>query len=176
MVKRCWLFLCAIALLGLLGGCGGYPRLLNIPFNSGGTAPNSPQAEMSPKISGRYLIFASDRLNRQDIYLYDRETEESIDLPGLNAMDAIASHPAISEDGNYIVFASTRGGRSDIYLYNRQTRQLRNLTANLDAQVRHPTIDADGTLIAFESSLNGQWDIVVYNRFGQALNVPLAPQ
>lgn len=171
-VKR--LFIIGLLILGLsiISGCGGYPRLLNLPLDSNGNSLNSPQAEMNPQISAEYLIFASDRLNRQDIYLYDRQKQELIDLPGLNAMDAIASEPSISQDGNYIVFNSTRRGQSDIYLYNRNTRQIRNLTETLNAQVRHPTINADGTIIAFESSLNGQWDIAIYNRYGQALNIP----
>ncbi|MEX6778527.1 TolB family protein [Limnospira fusiformis] len=158
--------------LGMVSGCGGYPRLLNLPPDKSGNSVNSPSSEMNPQISSDYLVFASDRQGRQDIYLYDRQQAEFIDLPGLNSIDAIASEPAISSDGNYIVFNSTRGGQSDIYLYNRNTRQLRNLTDSLNAQVRHPTINADASVIAFESSLNGQWDIVVYNRYGQALNIP----
>jgi Tol biopolymer transport system component len=87
-------------------------------------------------------------------------------------LDAIASHPAVTEDGNTIVFAAIRQGRSGIYLYNRVTLQLRNLTENLRAEVRNPTISADGSTIAFESSQNGRWEIVVYDRSGKPLNLP----
>jgi Tol biopolymer transport system component len=104
--------------------------------------------------------------------LYDATTRSLIDLPGLNALDTIASHPAVSEDGQIIVFAATRQGRSGIYLYNRETRQLRNITENLQAEVRNPTISADGSTIAFESGKNGQWDILVYDRSGKPLDLP----
>ena len=162
--------------VSLLTGCVGYPRIVNYPFDPGGRSLNSPGAELNPQVSDRYIIFSSDRRGRQDIYLYDRLNKQLINLPGLNALDAIASEPSISRDGRYIVFASFRGGKSNIFLYDRETTQLRNLTANLQAQVRNPTISADGSTIAFESGANGQWDLLVYNRFGQRLNIPFDPR
>jgi Tol biopolymer transport system component len=104
--------------------------------------------------------------------LYDARTRNLIDLPGLNSLDTIASHPAVTEDGKTIVFTATRQGRSGIYLYNRETRQLRNLTENLPAEVRHPTISADGSTIAFESSQNGRWEILLYDRSGKPIDLP----
>lgn len=174
-VKRS-IFLAAFASAGLLSSCTSYPRLLNYPFDPGGRSLNSAAEELSPQISGRYIVFTSDRRGSQDVYLFDMLDGRLIDLPGLNAFDTIASDPAISQNGNYIVFAASRQGRLAIFLYDRETRQLRNLTANLQAEVRHPTISADGNTIAFESSANGQWDILVYDRFGQPLNVPTDPR
>ncbi|MDJ0736094.1 MAG: Tol biopolymer transporter periplasmic protein [Nostocaceae cyanobacterium] len=162
----------AFVSLGWLHGCGGYPRLLSYPFDAGGRSLNSTAAELNPQISGRYIVFTTDRRGSQDVYMFDMFTRNLVDLPGLNSFDAMASHPAVSEDGRYIVFSASRQGRSAIYLYDRETRQSRNLTANLPAEVRNPTISADGSRIAFESSINGQWDILVYNRFGQSLNIP----
>ncbi len=153
--------------LGLLNGCVGYPRLLNSAFDPSGRSLNSPATELNPHISGRYIVFTSDRRGSQDIYLFDRLRRSLIDLPGLNSLDTMTSHPTISEDGNYIVFIASRQGRSAIFLYDRQTRQSRNLTPNLPAEVRNPTISADGSRIAFESSVNGQWNILVYDRFGR---------
>jgi Tol biopolymer transport system component len=101
--------------------------------------------------------------------MFDRLTNTLVDLPGLNSFDTVASHPSVAENGRYIVFCANRQGRSGIFLYDRETRQLRNLTANLQAEVRNPTISADGSRIAFESTVNGQWDILVYNRSGQLL-------
>lgn len=166
----------AIALSGLLSSCTGYPRLLNFPFDPGGRSLNSPASELTPQIARRYIVFTSDRLGRQDIYLFDTVQQGLIDLPGLNAFDAIASDPDVSENGRYIVFTASRQGRLGIFLYDRETRSLRNLTANLQAEVRNPTISADGSTIAFESSANGQWDILVYDRSGQPLNIPIAPR
>jgi Tol biopolymer transport system component len=166
------IFIPVLALTGLLSGCVGYPRLLNYPFDPGGRSLNSPASELNPQISGRYIVFSTDRRGSQDVYMFDMLTRNLIDLPGLNSLDAIASHPSASEDGHYIVFAASRQGRSAIFLYDRETRQSRNLTANLQEEVRNPTISADGSRISFESSLNGQWDIFVYDRSGQRLNIP----
>jgi Tol biopolymer transport system component len=170
-VKRSLLLLAVVALAGLLTSCTGAGRLLEFPFDPAGRSLNSLQSELTPQVTGRYIVFVSDRRGSQDIYLYDAITRNLIDLPGLNALDAIASHPSVSEDGKTIVFAATRKGLSDIYLYNRDTYQLRNLTQNLQAEVRNPTISADGSRIAFESSENGQWDIVVYDRSGKLINL-----
>lgn len=165
-----------VALAGLLNSCSNSPRLLNFPFDPGGRSLNSSAAELSPQVSGRYIVFSSDRFGRQDIYLFDTVTRSLVDLPGLNAFDLLASDPDVSENGRYIVFTGSRQGRVGIFLYDRETRQLRNLTANLQAEVRYPTISADGRIIAFQSSANGQWDILVYDRSGQPLNVPTNPR
>ena len=169
-------FVPAIALVGLLSSCTGYPRLLSYPFDPGGRSLNSPASELTPQIAGRYIVFTSDRFGRQDVYLFDALEQRLIDLPGLNSFDAIATAPDVSENGRYIVFSASRQGRLGIFIYDRELRSLRNLTGNLQAEVRNPTISADGSTIAFESSANGQWDILVYNRSGQPLNVPTAPR
>lgn len=171
-MKRFLLFSATFVQACLLTSCGGSGRVLDFPFDSGGRSLNSPASELSPNISGRYLVFVSDRRGSQDIYLYDTTERRIIDLPGLNSLDAIASHPAISEDGKTIVFAGSRQGRTGIYLYKRETLQLRNLTESLPAEVRNPTISADGSTIAFESGQNGKWEIVVYDRNGKPLDLP----
>lgn len=159
-------------LLGLLlQGCVGYPRIVNFPLDPGGRSLNSRSLEFDPAIADPYLVFASDRNGSQDIYLFDTNTRQTILLPGLNALNEIASHPSISEDGRYIVFAVTKYGDSDIYLYDREFQQKRNLTANLNQEVRHPTISADGNKIAFEVAENGQWDILIYDRAGREIEV-----
>jgi Tol biopolymer transport system component len=170
------LLLAMMVLAGLLSSCTGSPRLLNYPFDPGGRSLNSTASQLDPHIAGRYIVFTSDRRGSQDVYLFDTVEQRSIDLPGLNELDVIASNPAISANGRYIVFAANRQGRSGIFLYDRETRQLRHLTANLQAEVRNPTIDADGDTIAFESSANGQWDILLYNRAGEPLKMPIEPR
>jgi len=171
-VKRSFFLSIFVTISGLLTSCTGAVRLLDFPFDAGGRSLNSPQSELTPQVAGQYIVFISDRRGSQDVYLYDATARRLIDLPGLNSLDAIASHPAISEDGKTIIFAAIRQGRSGIYLYNRETTQLRNLTENLQAQVRNPTISADGSTIAFESSENGRWGIVVYDRSGKPLDLP----
>ncbi|TVP58711.1 MAG: Tol biopolymer transporter periplasmic protein [Nodularia sp. (in: Bacteria)] len=164
------------ASLGLLGGCVGYPRLANYPFDPSGRSLNSPASELNPQISGRYIVFTSDRRGSQDVYMFDTLTRSLVDLPGLNSLDTIASNPSVAENGRYIVFAASRQGRSTISLYDRETRQSRNLTNNLQAEVRNPSISADGRRIAFEYSNNGQWDVLVYEQSGQRLNIPQDPR
>jgi Tol biopolymer transport system component len=158
-----------VALTSLLSSCGGYPRLLNFPFDPGGRGLNSRNSELDPQISASYIVFASDRNGSQDVYLFDARARRLIDLPGLNSLDEIASHPSISEDGRYIVFTGSRQGRTDIYLYDRETQQKRNLTENLSAEVRNPSINADGNRIVYEVAKNGQWDIVVCDRSGRII-------
>lgn len=165
-----------ITLTGILTSCTGYPRMVNYPFDPGGRSLNSPAEEKDAKITGKYIIFTSDRRGSQDIFLYDMVNRQLVDLPGLNSLEVIASHPSISTDGKYIVFAGSRRGKTGIYLYNRETRQLRNLTETLEAEVRNPTFSGDGNVIAFESSANGQWDILLCDRDGNLLNIPTNPQ
>lgn len=165
-----WLGLGAIA----LGGCAP-GRLLQLPMDPAGlnpTALNSASAETEPRMAGPYVVFVSDRRGSQDVYLYDVRSRRMIDLPGLNALDAIAERPAVSEDGNWIVLANRRQGRTEILLYNRETRQIRPIAPNLGTDVRNPTISADGRRIAFEINRNGQWDIALFSRDGQSIALP----
>ncbi|PZV26414.1 MAG: Tol biopolymer transporter periplasmic protein [Snowella sp.] len=160
-----------ILLTSLLTSCGGYPRYLNFPFDNAGRGLNSPSEELTPQISSPYLVFVSDRNGSQSIYLFNAQTRRLMDLPGLNALDEIASHPSISEDGRYIVFTASRQGKSDIYLYDCETQQKRDLTPTLNTETRNPTISADGDRIAFEVANNGQWDIMVVDRSGNPLAI-----
>lgn len=155
----------------ILTSCG-YPRIMSFPFDKGGRGLNTPASEYDPQIVGNFLVFVSDRNGSQDVYLYDANTLKYIETPGLNALDEIADHPAVSEDGRYIVFEASRKGKSNIFLYDRDSQQKRNLTESLEAEVRNPTISADGNIISFESAIDGQWDIQVYNRAGQAIDLP----
>jgi Tol biopolymer transport system component len=172
--SRCGSGLCVGgAIAALLSSCSG-AQLVSVPFDPGGRSLNSPAGENSPKISGNFIVFSSDRRGGQEVYLYDLRAGSILELPGLNALDMTESSPAVSENGQFIVFVGSRQGRTGIYVYNRATRQQRNLTENLPAEVRRPTISADGRLIAFEANLQGQWDIRFITRDG--LPVPNLPR
>lgn len=162
----CW------GLLGLVLSSCGYPRYLSLPFDRNGRSVNSASEELSPQISFPFLVFASDRNGSQGIYLYNLQTRRLEDLPRLNALDQVSSHPSISEDGRYVVFALSRQGKTDIVLYDQQSQQKRNLTESLDADVRNPVINADGDRLAFEVAKQGQWDIMVMDQQGTILNTP----
>lgn len=164
--------LSCLLLSPLLASCGGYPQVVKLPFSQQGDGVNTAASEFHPEMAQRYVAFVSDRNGSQDIYLYDQRDRELISLPGLNALDEMASNPAVSENGQLIAFTKQGQGQSDIYLYNRETRAVRNLTSNLSAQVRHPTISADGSTIAFEANPDGNWDILVYDRSGNPLDLP----
>ena len=168
--KNHYLFLLFSSLTVLLNSCTGGPALIGFPYDPGGRSLNSPSSDTNPQISGRYIVFISDRRGSQDVYLFDVVERNLIDLPGLNSLDMIPSHPSVSANGLYIVFAGSRQGKSSIYLYDVELRQLRNLTENLAAEVRNPTISADSNIIAFETSENGQWDIVLCDKTGQRIN------
>ncbi len=152
----------------LVTSCRG-GGLVNFPYDPNGRSLNSPFADLTPRVSGRYIAFVSDRRGSQDIFLYDINARMLVDLPGLNAIDLVAATPCLSENGQYIAFHGIREGRSGIFLYDRNTRQLRNLTENIKAAVRNPSITADGNTIAFESSARGRWDIVLVDRSGQKI-------
>lgn len=142
---------------------------MNLPYDTGGRAPNSPASELSPQFNGEYLVFVSDRNGSHDIYLYNVAERQLFDLPGLNSLDSSASDPSISEDGRYIAYLDSRLGIADIYVYDRDTGLKRNLTEGLQAEVRRPVMSADGSRIVFEANENGQWDILVYARSGQKI-------
>ncbi|MGK7932953.1 MAG: TolB family protein [Microcystaceae cyanobacterium] len=167
MKYRIWL--CILGLTGGLIGCTSYPRIVNFPFDSSGRGLNSRNTEITPQTNGQYIVFVSDRNGSQDIYLFDTQRRQLVELPGLNSLDEIVSHPSITADGQKIVFAASRLGKSAIYLYDRQTQQKRNLTQDLAAEVRNPTISADGSRIAFEAATEGQWDIIIYDPTGQPI-------
>lgn len=173
---RRWLLSLTFLLAGGLGGCGGYPRLLDFPYDRAGRGLNSAASELTPQVASRYITFVSDRNGSQDVYVFDAEDRKLINLPGLNSLDAIASDPSISADGRYIIYTQHRQGQSNIYLYDRDTDINRNLTATLKAEVRRPTISADGSTIAFEFAADGQWDIFAGDRAGKALDLPGMPR
>ena len=96
---------------------------------------NSPHTDTEPSISGdgRYIAFVSNRprvgktnAGTRDIYLYDRQDERLVSLPGLNSAGHEQS-PSITDDGRHIAFVSERldsAGERDIYIYNRQSSTL----------------------------------------------------
>jgi Tol biopolymer transport system component len=87
--------------------------------------------ETEPALSnkGRFLAFVSDRPDGEgvrDVYLYDRQEQQLLPLPGLNSAGQEQS-PSISADGRFIAFVSERldaAGERDIYLYDRLAQAL----------------------------------------------------
>jgi len=87
-----------------LASCNNTAQLMEFPFDAGGRSLNSSAAELQPRIADRFLVFVSDRRGSQDIFLFDAVDRQLIDLPGLNSLDAIASHPDISKMASILYF------------------------------------------------------------------------
>lgn len=141
--------------------------------------------ERSPYLSadGRYIAFRSERGDEpgetpSDIFLYDRDTQSLVDLPGLNS-EADEFCPAISRNAGLITFDSPNRpdgqGNEDVYIYDRNSAGLIQLpdivnTGSFDGFVG---VSADGRFLAFTSDGDTRAsgsiarDIKLFDRQGQ---------
>lgn len=129
---------------------------------------NSNFAEEFPSYSGdgRFLAFASERDGRRNIYLYDFQENQLVNLPNLNRRDSSQDQPSLSADGRYLAYVSTERGKPDIFVYDRQQQRSQLLTANLRGAVQHPTIRGDGQQVTFQSNDRGQWNLMIVDVTG----------
>jgi Tol biopolymer transport system component len=134
--------------------------------------------ESYPNISpdGRYLAFQrfyraekseTDEW-RNDIYLYDIEKRDFVDLPNLNS-DMNDEYPSLSANTEWIAFSSDRGGKgSDIHLYNRYKGNFDKLpNLNTSDYELQPSISSDGRWIAYvllRANGPSDYDIRIYDR------------
>lgn len=149
-----------VSLAGLIGGCTS----TTVPI--GPTSLNSRATEQHPAVSadGRFLAFISNRSGSHNVWLYDLQERQFIDLPGLNQPEAIASRPSVSNTARYITFLTSDQGRPAIVVYDRLIRQSRIIYEAYQGSIRNPRISPDGRYIVFENGLRGQWDIGVIDR------------
>lgn len=168
------------------GGVGGYDLFL-YDLEKRETMPlpglNTEHDEQMPTLSrdGRWLAFTSNRpavpggppgLSR--IYLYDRQAQALIPLPGLAAPNCRDTEPCLSADGRWLVFASDRrgpedeSGAGDVYLYDRRAAALVPLPGlNSPAHDCQPCLSPGGRFITFTSERldgAGQRDLYLYDR------------
>jgi len=150
----------SLSLLYLVSGC----NQVNIP--KGPVALNSRYTDEQPALSGngRFVALVSNRDGRRQLWLYDLQQRQFVDLPGLNRADAIAENPSLSRNGRYIVYIASDQGRPEVALYDRSIRSSQVLSRGYRGWVRNPSISPDGRYVAFESSSRGQWDIEVLDR------------
>ncbi|MBD2040556.1 TolB family protein [Microcoleus sp. FACHB-672] len=129
-------------------------------------AINSRYTDEQPALSGngRFLAFVSNREGSRNILLYDRQTQQYVNLPYLNRPDAVADSPSISNTARYIVYIASDRGRPEVELYDRVTKRPEVLTRGYVGWVRNPSISPDGRYIVFESGRRGQWDIEMIDR------------
>ncbi|MEO1133110.1 MAG: biopolymer transporter [Cyanobacteria bacterium J06639_1] len=158
------------ALSVLAASCTQNPfRTPQASLSNAGLNSLYPDSDPSLSADGRYIAFSSFRQGSENVYLFDRDRNQLVELPGVNAEELAASDPDISADGRYIVYLSTSSGRSDVYLYDRQARtRPENISRSLAGDIRNPSISPDGRFISFENNDSGQWDIEIYDR-GAAL-------
>ena len=158
-VRKSSLIFFHLLLLPLLSSCDA---LINRPIiPTGGINSNAADEHPVYSSDGRYLAFSSDRNGRRNVYLYDLQQRNLINLPNLNRRDSSQDSPSLSADGRYIAYMSNERGKTDIFVYDRQTARSRLLTANVRGSVRHPTISGDGSSVAFQTSERGQWNIAI---------------
>ncbi len=165
-------FLILVGIAIALTSCGesGYVTPPTIDL---GATLNTKAAETAPHLShdGRYLVFTSDRDSQRGIFLYDRQANSLLSLPGLNQPQSMQYQGDISDDGRYIVYVSEQLGKTDIFLYDRVALQSENITQDFIGEVRNPSISGNGRFIVFEGNRSGQWDIEIYDR---GLDIPLS--
>ncbi|MDH3298581.1 MAG: serine/threonine-protein kinase [Gemmatimonadota bacterium] len=95
---------------------------------------------------GNRLLFSSDRLGNQDLWLKDLETGE---LTQLTANPENDWGPRWSPDESEIVFYSDRAGNRDIFVLSVESGFVRQITDRPTEQVLHPDWSPDGSEIWF---------------------------
>jgi Tol biopolymer transport system component len=150
---------------------------------SGETAAATPTPKPSPSASPTAptrICFQSDRRPGQggwDLYLYDRDQDTVLALPGVNTPDDEINPDASYE--NTILFQRGRAGdpdaQQDLYLYSQKTHIVRPLTrVNSPAfDERDAAISGDGNWIVYVSDEEGTPGIRLYSvQSGDVFSVP----
>lgn len=142
-----------------------------------GAAANGNSIFPSISANGRYVAFAStannlvpgDTNNRQDMFVYDRETGQmqrvSVASDGAQANSDTSFHVSISADGRYVAFESAASnlvagdtnGQLDAFVHDRLTGVTERVSiASNGAQGNQvsssPNISADGRYVTFYTS------------------------
>ena len=88
---------------------------------------------------GNSIVFTSERDGNQEVYLFDLESKNLINLTKNNGDDW---NPRFYPDGRKIIFQSTRDGNWEIYMMNLNGSSQINLT-------NHPSTDYSFTVLPF---------------------------
>lgn len=97
------------------------------------------------------VLFTGRREGVSDLYLYDRELDETTRLTSLGTADGGANAGRISPDGRRIAFQLRRGTDYEIHLLDRAGGTSRNLTRHPEYDVS-PAWSPDSRRIAFMST------------------------
>jgi Tol biopolymer transport system component len=144
-----------------------------------------PNAVFSPSVSadGRWIAFSAwgrpGGSSRWDLFLYDRDQDQMVDLPGLSSAENDERRVAVSGDGRWLAYTTNSPdgqGLTDIWRYDRAAAKIDRLSElNSAASDSYPTLSHDGGLLAFASDReggNGGLDIYLFDCESREL-VPL---
>lgn len=134
--RRAWAAAVALALSGLVAGCGDDAKIGLNPCDAEGT---------------HLIAFASNRTSAQfDVYLYDVDGGAFRLLKDLNSATAADSSPALSSDRSTIAFVTDRGAGADILLYDRASCTVGSIPAiNSTFPESEPAFSGDALRITF---------------------------
>ncbi len=139
---------------------------------------NLPSANAHISVDGRFVAFhsaasnlvADDTNNRQDIFVYDRETK-LMERVSVHSNGSQANHyslnPSISGDGRYVTFMSSAenlvdnddNDQVDIFIHDRQDKTTTLVSVSVEGKSGntrslHPVISTNGRYVSFESASN----------------------
>lgn len=139
---------------------------------------NLPSANAHISVDGRFVAFhsaasdlvADDTNNRQDIFVYDRETK-LMERVSVHSNGSQANHyslnPSISGNGRYVTFMSSAenlvdnddNDQVDIFVHDRQDKTTTLVSVSVEGKSGntrslHPVISTNGRYVSFESAAN----------------------
>ncbi|AWX45751.1 Protein TolB [Flagellimonas maritima] len=148
-MKKTIILLQLILLSGFTKSFGQLGKDLNQPKK----ITNIKNAYPFPTRDGKNLVFHSNRLGNNDIYIKNLETGK---LKQLTKNEANDRTPSISPDGKHIAFVSTRDGNYDVFIMDLDGSNQTNLTQDSLSKDIHPYWSPDGKQIIYNSTMKGQ--------------------
>jgi Tol biopolymer transport system component len=100
-------------------------RLVPLPgLNQAKTYQDQPDISAD----GRYLVYLAQISGKSDIFVYDRQTNQSQNLT--SQILGEVRHPTISGNGRFVAFESDRTGQWNLEIYDRGILTEPSLTPN----------------------------------------------
>ncbi len=107
---------------------------------------NSQMQELKASISQQFPAGQIAYVENEDIWLYDFDNGQSVNLTNHPADDA---DPTWSSDGRRIAFISTRGFQTNVYVLDVATNTIREVTGQTHGLRANPAWSPDGQRIAY---------------------------
>ncbi len=142
-----------------------------------GDFAKTPNTLFSPSLTadGRWLTFSAwnrpGTSPRWDLFLFDLQSKQFVELPNLNTVASDERRSAISADGNWIAFTTNAPdgrGLTDVRIYDRQESKVLLIPeVNSPAMDSYPCLSGDGRFLCFASDREGGCgglDIYLFDR------------